>query len=460
MNSNYLLRQFIQEHVKSLTKNLLTEQVFGAQAFVYHGSSRSPDILLPALLSDKFTPGYGDMYGKGLYTVYSPNQNQETFSGGYGGYVYKLKVNLYGFIIFDADVCQKVYGSNLSPRQQLQLLGETEAIERLAPDSDAGAKDPKKKLERIGSMTSDRALKYAPVLRQYVKGIIFTGRRDGQVAVIYDPASVVPVAWKGVKDRVWTRVDRSQLKPAIQRSIAGTYGSFDAGRFSQDPRMAFKKGVLNFQSDLNLSGEKITSLPVGLTVAGNLYLDNTGITALPPDLKVGGALFCQNTNLTTLSNGIEVGRDANFKTTKITTVPADFKVGRNLVLTGTPLTTLPDGFSVGGDLYLTKTKITSLPAGLKVGGTLNLDYTLLTTLPTDLEVGESLSLAGGAILSLPAGLTINGNLDLLGSEIMSLPAGLKVKGWLSIDDTVITSLPADLKVGGAIYKNVQRLSTT
>jgi hypothetical protein len=197
MNSNYLLRQFIQEHVKSLTKNLLTEQVFGAQAFVYHGSPRSPDILLPALLSDKFTPGYGDMYGKGLYTVYSPDTTQETFSGGYGDYVYKLKVNLYGFIIFDADVCQKVYGSNLSPAAQLQLLGETDAIERLGPDSDAGTTDPKKKLERVGSITSDRALKYAPVLRQYVKGIVFTGRRDGKVAVIYDPASVVPVAWQG-----------------------------------------------------------------------------------------------------------------------------------------------------------------------------------------------------------------------------------------------------------------------
>jgi hypothetical protein len=60
-----LLRSLIRE-------TLLTEEVYGAQAVVYHGTKADPLELIGALLNDNFTPGKGAgaMYGKGLYTVY------------------------------------------------------------------------------------------------------------------------------------------------------------------------------------------------------------------------------------------------------------------------------------------------------------------------------------------------------------------------------------------------------
>ena len=106
---NSLLRSLIRE-------TLLLEEVYGAQAVVYHGTKADPITLIDALLSDKFRAGEGDgaMYGKGLYTVYDP-AGARTMTGFYGNHVIKLKVNLYGYIIFDPDVALKVYKRPLTP---------------------------------------------------------------------------------------------------------------------------------------------------------------------------------------------------------------------------------------------------------------------------------------------------------------------------------------------------------
>ena len=106
MNS-FLLRSLIRE-------TLLTEEVYGAQAVVYHGTKADPQVLISALLDDEFVPGRGKgaMYGKGLYTVYDLAGTQ-TSSGEYGDHVIKLKLNLYGYIIFDPDVALQVYKAPL-----------------------------------------------------------------------------------------------------------------------------------------------------------------------------------------------------------------------------------------------------------------------------------------------------------------------------------------------------------
>ncbi len=69
-----LLRSLIRE-------TLLTEEVYGAQAVVYHGTEADPEDLVSALLNDEFRPGEGggSMYGKGLYTVYDLKETQTEF---------------------------------------------------------------------------------------------------------------------------------------------------------------------------------------------------------------------------------------------------------------------------------------------------------------------------------------------------------------------------------------------
>lgn len=195
---------------------LLTERVFGAQAFVYHASDVYPKTLIPALIDNKFKAGSGDMYGKGLYTVYAEDTYQPTFSGRYGKYVYKLKINMHGFVIFDKDVCTRVYGKPMSVNQQLIMLGEDDLANKYKDYENwnhiPGSSD------EWGDMSSDLATMMATELSKVVKGIVFVGRQDGYVCVIYDPVGVVPVAWGRFDQTYLNKVDKELLKPALRRS--------------------------------------------------------------------------------------------------------------------------------------------------------------------------------------------------------------------------------------------------
>lgn len=215
--------------LRSYVRQILLERVLGAQAFVYHGSKSEPDKLISALIEDKFQAGYGEMYGKGLYTVYDLKGTQ-TDTGSYGQYIYKLKINLYGFVIFDIDVAKRVYGKKLSPKAQLELLGEDDLAQKMSGLN-----------LTTGQFTSDGALLASEFLKGKVKGIVFTGREDGRVAVIYDSAIVVPVAWKKAGAQIWNKIDKEKLKPALRRSALG---EFEKDRF-EDKEWRNEQGQLH-----------------------------------------------------------------------------------------------------------------------------------------------------------------------------------------------------------------------
>lgn len=364
---------------------LLNEEVYGAQAVVYHGSKAAPDVFIPALLNDTFEPGMGDgaMYGKGLYCVYQIG-GTKTGAGDYGKYIYKFKVNLYGFICFDPEVAQLVYKRPLTPVEQAQELGLDKTLI--------------KQLKRIRieglRYTSDAALPASEFLKGRVKGLIFTGSRDGRVAVAYDQTVAVPFSWKSVRSKKWNHIDINSLKPALRKSALGDW---EAEKYDVDPVALLAR---------------LSKLPVDMRVVkDHIELVNTDIASLPAGLQVGGDLYLKGTSITSLPAGLQIGRGLYLMDTKITSLPADLKVGGSLTLRNSKITSLPAGLQVGGDLYLTYVAITSLPAGLQVGGNLYLMYT----------------------------------------EITSLPAGLKVGGSLSLNNSTITSLPSDLQVGGIIY---------
>lgn len=293
-------KRFLKEELEEDAQ--LQERVFGAQAFVYHGSNSPPDEWIPVIINNQFMPGEGDMYGKGLYTVYEL-ENTLTSRGFYGEYVYKLKVNLSGFVIFDKDIAMKVYGQALTPRQQLLSLG-LDDLTGFVPDTFS-----------TSDFTSDDALKASMNLKGKVKGLVFTGRRDGQVAVIYDPSAVVPVSWREAKSKNpndWNAVSREEMLPALQRSATAA-GEFETEMFEITPLGAIKKleklpvDKRIFRGDLDLSQSAITSLPAGLKVGGNLFLAGSSITSLPADLKVGGGLYLTDTPITSLPADLKVG---------------------------------------------------------------------------------------------------------------------------------------------------------
>ena len=139
--------------------------------------------------------------------------NSPTMRGVYGEFIYKLKVNLHGFIIFDPDICQKVYGSAMSVGEQLDSLGLQKVREEMERHLEARKMDVILSVLdelRQSSMSSDEADKVSEILDNHVKGIVFTGRQDGKVCVIYDTAG----------DRKSTRLNSSHVSESRMPSSA------------------------------------------------------------------------------------------------------------------------------------------------------------------------------------------------------------------------------------------------
>jgi hypothetical protein len=272
-----------------------------------------------------------------------------------------------------------------------------------------------------------------------------------------DKEALTAVDFLYKQERALTAEERTSFDNLYETTIDKILAGVDV---SQEVKNKIILDKAKNSKSFNLSGTtQLTSLPEGLSVGGNLYLEGcTGLTSLPEGLSVGGNLYLEGcTGLTSLPERLSVGGDLNLRRlTKLTSLPEGLSVGRNLYLKGcTGLTSLPEGLSVGADLYLEGcTGLTSLPEGLSVGRNLSLEgCTGLTSLPEGLSVGADLYLEGcTGLTSLPEGLSVARNLYLEGcTGLTSLPEGLSVGRNLYLEGcTGLTSLPADLVVGNVV----------
>lgn len=343
---------------------LLQEEVFGAQSFVYHGSTTPPEAFIPILLKDEFIPSesFSAVYGKGLYCVYDL-KGTWTDTGRYGNYIYKLKVNLYGFICFESEVALLVYKRPLTPVEQAIELGlDEDLIQNL------------KRVVRLKSksdFSSEAAKAASKFLKGKVKGLIYNSPETGRSLVAYDAAVATPVAWRTFDDAVWTKVDRESIKPALTRNSTGEW---ERERYDVDPvttmkrfeKLPIEKRVV--KGSLELVGTSIVSLPDGLRVEGRLNLSSTPITSLPAGLKVGSDLLLRDSSVSSLPAGLQVGRNLDLVKTPIAVLPAGLSVGGSLNLTNTSITQLPEDLQVGGDLFLVGTGVTQVPPSVRIGG--------------------------------------------------------------------------------------------
>jgi hypothetical protein len=407
---------------------LLQEEVFGAQAFVYHGSDTPPKKLIPALLNNEFVPGKGSgaMYGKGLYTVYDLESGR-TGSGFYGDYLYKLKINLYGFISFDPDVTKLIYKRDLEPWQQAEEVGaDADIVEKL------------KAIEFYpDKFTSVNALAASQFLRGAVKGIVYTGSNDGRCALAYDASVAVPVAWKKINNSSWTSwtpVDRQSIKPALRRSSTGEW---EEDKYRDNIRAIFKK---------------FSKLPIDQRIwKGDLDLYKFEDGILPEGLKVEGTFRIMDSEIKSLPTGLQVKKDLELSHSKIESLPDNLKVGRHLNLSYSNIKSLPSGLIVGRELDLRwTTAITSVPGNIEVES-ITIAESNVESIEPGIKIEQNLLAQNSKLRSLPRDLKIERSLDIRNTQLTSLPSGMVVGVNIYMKGTQITSLPDDLQVGEDIY---------
>ena len=314
--------------LRSLIKEtLLQEEVWDGSSYavVYHGTHADPLDLINWLLKDQFIAGSGEgskWYGNGFYAVYNYTGSR-TSRGDYGKNVIKFKVNLDGYIIFDMDVAKKVYGKPLTIVQQAQMIGvDDDTLQKL-----------KNTRVDYSDFTSESARYASSFLRGRVKGLVYTGRLDGNCIVCYDHETVTPFAWKKITDPKWNIVDLKNFQP--ERALKDRewkrerYGDNLFTLMSNFEKMPESERVVN--QDMNFVRSPVTSLPDGLKVNGKLGLSRTGILSLPRNLYVKDNMWIDRTKIQSLPPGMKVGGNLDMRYTSIMTLPNDLQVGGMII---------------------------------------------------------------------------------------------------------------------------------
>jgi hypothetical protein len=167
-------------------------EIYGSLASVYHGSQKSPEEFVKLWKSGNFAPGLGsgNMYGPGIYSVYE-RAGSATERGGYGDYIYKFIVNISDYLILDEAVFNTVHprDANLPYDEKLKLqfkkfnISWNEEFPKVQP-----------------VFTSDIAEEIKD--NGIHQGLIFTGRQDGNVCVIFNPYSARMVGYSIGKTEV------------------------------------------------------------------------------------------------------------------------------------------------------------------------------------------------------------------------------------------------------------------
>jgi hypothetical protein len=433
--------------------------------------------------------GAGAMYGKALYTVHDID-NTKTSNGDYGQYIYKFRVNLYGYISFDDDVTIQIYGKNIPPSEQAKLVGAPKDVVEVLKNAEDNAGTP----FPYSSPKAHHASKY---IKGLVKGLIFTGKTDGRVVVVYDVSTVTPVAWKKVTDESWTPVDKEKIKRSLKKNLAGDFTKSKYEQPVQDDIILLKK-ISRLPSHMRVANKSLylqsaglESLPDNLTVEGDLTLGYNPIARLPSGLTVKGTLTFEYTNITELPSDLEVN-NLTIQGDLIRALPPGLKVGA-LTLKDSAITQLPDDLVIKDSLKIKNTSIAELPQqladslyfleldgvrGLTLPRSMNVattfrvvnvtnegDLTLpdtlisrnvslsgrgITTLPTNIDA-ENIQINHTSITALPPNLHVQGKLDVGSNpQLKELPPGLVVGRQLSVYATGITQIPDDAQIRGEI----------
>lgn len=206
VNLNKIITEAIDEY---LTKTITYDNVLDNKDFhtVYQVTSKNK---LPSIFSNGFSREFtnsnaGNMYGAGIYTTFSLKSTKDNVNSIYGDTMVKILVPSYNrFFICNKKIAQEVYGNKYKMKDQIEILFRR--YPKLLQEIKQGpyyktiiqTEDPRTAinvqalLSALGGLNSRAD---AVVNKLDIRGFIFVGGHDGDVAVIKDFKNAIPVAY-------------------------------------------------------------------------------------------------------------------------------------------------------------------------------------------------------------------------------------------------------------------------
>ena len=296
--------------------NLITEEIIGNTAIVYHrGDKNKLDHLLKQTYSNNSHIDFSK-YNKALYTTTNMasqlNQfgNLNDMKSTYGDFIIKLAFKGASNCWFCSyDEYKKYNNCTIDnwKEQQFKKFNIGKEDWKLLSGSD---KNFTANHTNISKFFEDNNL-----LGTRIKGIQYNGKYDGDCLLIYDWTTAVPLAISNNEGKTWEKIDKN--KTAFQRS--------------------------NFKNNDYIDTNKKIKYEFKITEQGNIDCSNNKlITLRGAPQKVGGRFDCSGNNLTTLEGAPQkIGKGFDCSCNNLTTLEgAPQEIGKGFDCSDNKLTTL------------------------------------------------------------------------------------------------------------------------
>jgi len=192
----------------------------GAIGYLYHNSSDGPDVMIDVLANGKFAwnpSSYTEMYAQidePLPNMQRRGKNKGRYN--YGDFIYKLRVNFHGALIFHPELAQTVYGKNSHPADQVMLITGKQhvakAVRRVVSNTAL--------INQIDPDRNQSAMIFLREIEPLFKFIVFIHG----VTTIRDVNVFKPVAWKEGVEGEWNKVDTGLFRNKMSSTSTGMHG--------------------------------------------------------------------------------------------------------------------------------------------------------------------------------------------------------------------------------------------
>lgn len=308
---------------------------------LYHrpkdGKKDNPMGVIDSLMKYGFSREYtgdngGNMYGPGVYNVYTLRSSNESATG-YGRFIVKsyLLGGYENFLVFNEDMAKEVYGDEWQIDKQLKKLLPPKLLQELFKRFNVDSSYPKRSnrvgVYQIGDLymnnnstvksvkTSNIAVNITTFLgskisQTKIRGIVYSGNHDGECAFVRNFSDVIPCyyskdngkTWiEGISDELIWRAGHNTDTEAIlkhsvndkgeknfsdtaDRSINGfviVYKGTKANYFEVATNKLISNIWFDYAGNFDEDGYAQISYK-----GNNLYLEKTGLEA-PEDFIVG-----------------------------------------------------------------------------------------------------------------------------------------------------------------------------
>jgi hypothetical protein len=194
-------------------KRMLNEDITSGSVIVYHRTGKKGQNPVKSIAADGYRVGEGDAYGIGVYTTYNlESQLNDKMIKTYGSIIIESKVlSMKDFLIFDYDIAKRIYGNkNYTLDKQLEIfLGNdwnkyknNNQLRSLISDLNS---------KEFSSEIAEIFYNNYPDIITKLRGIVFTGKTDGNVLISYDRKNVEPIRYTEDEGKTWKNIINKDL---------------------------------------------------------------------------------------------------------------------------------------------------------------------------------------------------------------------------------------------------------